>query len=296
MNSLNSVNSILSKVCGVPLRKVKRWHLLVSNLGLDSLARIELIIKIKERFGVEIDESYINSATKVEDVRTVIDNRISKDSGKFKVWSWVRTPALLTVRAFLQRLALPIIRLRVRVHSKNSQSAETVFQNGLNTIFVSNHSSHFDTLAFLASLSPKARSKIVVAAAEDYMFRSRLVAFFTSLFVNVYPFSRRRGYASFVRTRQIVKEGWSILFYPEGTRSRDGKIQMFKPGIGLFVNKLNIPIIPVRIKGTFDVLPKGMKLPKKGAVTVTFGRVMNFGKHETPLAITRKIEEAVRFL
>ena len=70
--------------------------------------------------------------------------------------------------------------------------------------------------------------------------------------------------------------GGSLILYPEGTRSRDGKMQGFKSGAVLFAFELEVPVVPAYIQGTNLILPKGQYVPKTGRVTVRFGEPIEF--------------------
>ena len=91
-------------------------------------------------------------------------------------------------------------------------------------------------------------------------------------FLNVVPIEREESSLAGLRmVKSILASGESALIFPEGTRSRSGEIQPFKPGLGLLAWELGVPIVPVRITGTHDALPAGRSLPRRGKVTVTFG-------------------------
>ena len=91
---------------------------------------------------------------------------------------------------------------------------------------------------------------------------------------------------------RLVDAGVSILLFPEGERSLSGRMLHFKPGVGLMVKELGIPVVPVGIRGVEKVLPRGRNFPKQGTVTVTFGPPLCFTT-ETPEEIISKAEAAV---
>jgi 1-acyl-sn-glycerol-3-phosphate acyltransferase len=69
----------------------------------------------------------------------------------------------------------------------------------------------------------------------------------------------------------MQQTGGSLILYPEGTRSQDGKVQAFKSGAALFAIELDVPVVPAYIEGTHHILPKGHYVPRTGPVTVRFG-------------------------
>src|SRR5205814_5921179 len=116
------------------------------------------------------------------------------------------------------------------------------------------------------------RRRTAVAAAADYFYRDPARGGAVSLLVNGFPFAR----AGFARAgldacRELVAAGWSVLIYPEGTRSPTGELRPFKPGIGLLARDLQVPVVAIAVEGTRRVLPKGDRRPRPGPVTVRYG-------------------------
>jgi long-chain acyl-CoA synthetase len=142
-------------------------------------------------------------------------------------------------------------------------------------LFIANHSSHIDTISIIRALPPQIRRKNAVAAAADYFFESRMLGFITMLLLNTFPFSRGpqvRG--SLEYCGELAHAGWSILIYPEGTRSTTGELLPFKGGIGLLAQALQVPVVPVAVHGGFEILPKGRSLPRPASVRVVFGEAI----------------------
>jgi 1-acyl-sn-glycerol-3-phosphate acyltransferase len=127
-------------------------------------------------------------------------------------------------------------------------------------IVVANHSSHADTAVLLAALPSSAQP--VFGAAADYWFAvpvRRVVA--TSL-IGVLPVQRsgEGGYAALLdAVRPALAAGRTVVIYPEGTRSTDGNIGEFRSGALRLARECGVPIVPVAVLGTADVLPKGGK-------------------------------------
>lgn len=93
-------------------------------------------------------------------------------------------------------------------------------------------------------------------------------------FVGFVPVDRKGaegGKRSIAKAVRMVKEkGYSFLIFPEGTRSRDGKLQAFRRGGFFLALESGAPIVPVTIRGTFELMPKGQKYARKGTVQVAF--------------------------
>ena len=125
-------------------------------------------------------------------------------------------------------------------------------------IVVANHSSHADTAVLLAALPPKA--KPVFGAAADYWFDVPVRRFVATSLAGVLPV-RRSGDGSYAAllaaARPALKAGRTVVIYPEGTRSTDGTVGGFRSGALRLARECGVPIVPIAVLGTADVLPKG---------------------------------------
>jgi 1-acyl-sn-glycerol-3-phosphate acyltransferase len=125
-------------------------------------------------------------------------------------------------------------------------------------IVVANHSSHADTAVLLAALPPTARP--VFGAAADYWFDVPVRRFIASSLAGVLPV-RRTGESSYdallAAVRPALSAGRTVVVYPEGTRSTDGTVAEFRSGALRLARDCGVPIVPVAVLGTADVLPKG---------------------------------------
>jgi long-chain acyl-CoA synthetase len=126
--------------------------------------------------------------------------------------------------------------------------------------------------ALTAALGKKKAQELHVIGARDYFFNSSFKSWLFSTCLNVVPIERDEiSLAGLRQIRSILSRGEPILIFPEGTRSRAGTLQPFKPGIGLIAHDTGAPIVPALIEGTYSALPPGKTLPRKNRITVTFG-------------------------
>jgi long-chain acyl-CoA synthetase len=133
-----------------------------------------------------------------------------------------------------------------------------------------------------------------VAAAADYFFHSPTLGVAMSFMLNTFPFSRQGAVrASLEYCGELVDAGWSILIYPEGTRSTTGHLQPFKSGIGLLATELQIPVVPIGVEGGFRILPKGSILPRPGPVKVRFGSPLKVPRGADSVGVIKILQDAV---
>lgn len=129
-------------------------------------------------------------------------------------------------------------------------------------IYLSNHQSHLDIPVLYASLpSPTIR---MVAKTELFRIPVWGRGLRAAEFIEVDRADRTRAVASMQRAAELVRDGVSIYLAPEGTRSRDGRIGPLKKGGFHLATSTGTPIVPVAIRGTIDILPRGARAAVPG--------------------------------
>jgi 1-acyl-sn-glycerol-3-phosphate acyltransferase len=141
-------------------------------------------------------------------------------------------------------------------------------------ILAANHASHADTAVLFAALPRAKRRRLLAAAAHDYFFDNGLRQHVVRALYNVIPVDRdgKTGSDALRHVVRALREGYGVLIFPEGTRSRDGKLGRFRGGIGRLAAQFpQVPIIPVYLDNTEAVLPKGKNLPTPVKVRIFVG-------------------------
>jgi 1-acyl-sn-glycerol-3-phosphate acyltransferase len=168
-------------------------------------------------------------------------------------------------------------------------------------VLVANHSSHLDTPTLLRALPLKWRQRTAVAAAADYFYKKRAVANAVALTFNTVPIMRRggggAGNGAFDHVDRLIERRWNLLIYPEGTRSRDGRLGRLHSGAAVIAQQHGIPIVPIRVVGTHDAMPPGRNWPKRvrgffsrrHRVEVHFGPAITAGPGESPSDVMRRV-------
>ena len=166
-------------------------------------------------------------------------------------------------------------------------------------IFIANHVSSFDTFAILNVIPIKQRINTFAAGAKDYFFEGfgNILGFFGRIFLNAFSFSRETNIKQSLKDfGEVVNRGGNVLIYPEGTRSQTGKLLPFKTGIGLIAWHMEIPIVPIKTRGLYRVLPKGKLLPKYGKVKINIEKPIKFSKMYSIQEITDKLHKEIEKL
>ncbi|HEX9990180.1 MAG TPA: lysophospholipid acyltransferase family protein [Chloroflexia bacterium] len=210
---------------------------------------------------------------------------------------WAISPGACAGRAMLQGPAFAMLGL---VAPAEVSGVEVLAGVTPPVLFVANHTSHLDSPTLLRAMPSVWRRRVAVVAAADYFFSKPWLGASVTLLMNTFPFSRSASPTSVRRSLAhcawLLDRGWSLLLYPEGTRSCTGEMAEFKSGVGLLAVRLGVPVVPVYMEGLHKVLPKGQKVPRPGRVQVSFGNALSF-EPETPYDLaTQAIEGAVRAL
>lgn len=153
---------------------------------------------------------------------------------------------------------------------------DELYKNHKKLIIISNHASHLDATSIAASIPRKHWFDLYIAAAKDYFFSNPVFTFFSQHCLGAIPIDRKDKKGEAVQLILTLLKDldrmWLIIF-PEGTRSKDGKVQEFKRGISIFAEKTQTPILFLYIDGNLKLWPKGAFFAKPGKLTVHIGPV-----------------------
>jgi 1-acyl-sn-glycerol-3-phosphate acyltransferase len=162
-------------------------------------------------------------------------------------------------------------------------------------IFAANHSSHLDAPLLLTVLPDRWRHRTITLAAADYFFTTRMKAAYFAFAINAVPIDRLKvSRTSAQQAATLIDQGWNLLIFPEGGRSPDGWGQEHRGGAAWLAARTGRPVVPVHIKGTGRLLPRGARRPYIGKTTVTFGAPI---APDIPArALVARIEDAIAAL
>jgi 1-acyl-sn-glycerol-3-phosphate acyltransferase len=194
---------------------------------------------------------------------------------------------LIAVGQWAMRVSGRVLGIKVEVSGLDRIDPRTAL------IFMPNHISFLDG-PLLEMLIPGA-ARVVL---KKSVLRIPIVGL-GMRFVGFVPVDRKGvkgGKRSIAKAVQMVREkGYSFLIFPEGTRSRDGKLQRFRRGGFFLALETGAPIVPVTIRGTFELMPKGQKYARKGSVQVAFHDPIPTGGQamDTMAGLMEKVKEAI---
>jgi 1-acyl-sn-glycerol-3-phosphate acyltransferase len=136
-------------------------------------------------------------------------------------------------------------------------------------VFVSNHASMFDIPAAVIAL----KGNVNIIFKKEL---TRIPVWGWALryghFIMIDRSNARDAMASIERAARSIQKGSSVILFPEGTRTSDGKLQPFKRGAFSLAVKAGVPVVPLTINGTYSILPKGSVNVRPANISVTVGR------------------------
>jgi 1-acyl-sn-glycerol-3-phosphate acyltransferase len=206
---------------------------------------------------------------------------------------WARTPAAKATREALQRFVLkPLVWTETDVRVEGLDRLRDLRPPA---VFVSNHSSHLDAPLVLCSLPKAWRERTATAAAADYFFDAWWRAASTALVFNAFPIERAGGGRATTTAGRLIREGWSLLVFPEGSRSPDGWLQRFRTGAARLCLEHGLPAVPIAIRGSYAAMPRGRGWPRKGRfpVSVRYGEPVFPAEGDDPVSFSERLQDAL---
>jgi 1-acyl-sn-glycerol-3-phosphate acyltransferase len=182
---------------------------------------------------------------------------------------------------------------RLTIHGRANLPTEPRF------VMVANHASHLDALALGCAVPLGWRDNLFPLAAGDVFFEKWSAASFAATCLNALPVWRRKvgRYAMQDLRTRLLSEGCIYLLFPEGGRSRDGRMLPFKAGLGMLVAGTPVPVVPCYLRGTFEAGPPGSSLPRPLPIELRLGKPVSFpevanasgGWEHVALAVEEKV-------
>jgi long-chain acyl-CoA synthetase len=176
-------------------------------------------------------------------------------------------------------------------------------------LVVSNHITYIDIGWILAALPARFRHRLATAMGGERLaalrhpskemnplqrLAERVGHFLVIALFNVFPLPRDSGFRrSFSFAGDLADRGWHVLIFPEGLTTPDGELHTFRAGIGLLATQLDLPVIPMRIDGVFDLRQAGRRIARTGHVRVTIGAPIRFAAGQDANEIARELQRRV---
>ena len=190
--------------------------------------------------------------------------------------SWPREPDPLVYAARI--MAAVAIRGALRTFLHFEISGREHLPRDRSFVLVANHASHLDAVSLLSALPLRSLHHAYPLAARDYFCANNLRLVFAAVVANAMMFDRdSTGLNELKRCRRLLEGPGNVLvMFPEGTRSLDGGVGVFRRGIGSLVAGAPFPVVPCYLDGTFTALPKGAFFPRPARVRLSIGEARTY--------------------
>lgn len=265
---------------------------LTVDLGIDSMEWINLTLDVRQRAGAELTEE---ATARIETVRDLLNEGIAAETGTRtegveRVFEdpqrfvsdeqrrWLRPlrrSEVIWARAFY---ALNKFAMRHLFHLEVI-GRENLPREG-NFILVPNHMSVLDPFVVAAAVEFERLQRTSWAGWTGLAFANRLFRF-VSRIAQALPIEQdRAAFSSLAMSLIVLGEGRNLIWFPEGGRSRDGRVQRFRTGIGQILRRCPTRTVPMLIEGTFEAMPTGTRFPRFRQLRVTIGKALAPGELE----------------
>lgn len=251
------------------------------DLGIDSLEWIDLTLEIVDSAGVSLSEEATGRAETVRDLlQEVVEHSekagasiadFARDPGKFitehqRRWLKPLNPVesfLAWVLYWLNRLAMrALFRLRV-------SGLEHLRVDGP-IVITPNHLSVLDPFVVAAAMPYPLMRRTSFAGWTGMAFANPLYRFVARLARTLPVEHGQAAFSSLALPLEMLKRGQNVVWFPEGGRSLDGELQRFQPGTGILLERSACSAVPTVIRGTFEAMPFGRRLPRLHRIEIEF--------------------------
>lgn len=303
------LSELLTRITGRTAPGLVLGASLENDLGLNSLDRVELLGALEDRYQVDLSETKFSSIATVGDLDQLFHREaVEPRPFHYPYWTlrwpatWLRLAAhYLLVRPAVFLLGWPRVLGRENLRAVRGP-----------VLVISNHIGDIDVGFIQTVLPARIRHRLATATGGEVLEALRSPAPTRGWFLraydrlqwtlgvtllNLFPLPREAGFRkSFTYAGEAVDRGYSVLVFPEGRQTEDGKLRPFRTGIGLLANNLGVPILPMRIDGLFELKQAGKKFALPGKIVVRIGKPVCFESGRDPSAIAHELYRIVEDL
>jgi long-chain acyl-CoA synthetase len=307
--SASPLADLIARITGRSPTRLSPDANLEAELNLSSLDRVELLSALEDRYQIDVSETRFATANTVGDLERMLQGK-PPARAIYHYPRWVQRWPVTWVRLAVHYLLLrPAVFVLGWPHVEGRQNLSAA-QGPV--LVICNHIDDVDPGFVLTALPARIRHKLAIAtggealeilrtphAARSFLGRAydRVKWTLGVSLLNLFPLPREAGFRdSFAYAGESADRGYSVLVFPEGLHTTNGKLLPFRAGIGLLANNLQIPIVPMRIEGLFALKQAGKKFTRPGQIKVKIGTPVQFEPGSDPQWIARELQKMVEQL
>jgi long-chain acyl-CoA synthetase len=305
----SSLAEMIARVKGKPTAELGQELDLETDLNLSSLDRVELMGELEERYQMDLSETRFAALNTVGDLERMLRGQLPIRA-PYHYPRWVQLWPTTWVRLIIHYLLLrPAVFLLGWPRISGSDNLRGIRGP---VLVVCNHIDDVDVGFVQTALPARFRHRLATATGGEALEsmctppdgRSRLGKIYDRIkwtlgvsLLNLFPLPGEAGFReSFAFAGESVDRGYSILVFPEGHHTTDGKMRPFRAGVGLLANNLAIPVVPMRIDGLFELKKAKKRYALPGAIKVKIGAPVIFPRDSAPDWIAAELQKAVQSL
>jgi len=238
------------------------------EIGMDSLDIVEFFAYVENSFGIQLDEEKFSEISNLKSLSEYINEKATKiESGEVD-WKKIidAAPPVEEKNRWATRVLRPLFDLTIKLYFRLKRVNRDKLSDKPQ-IFVSNHQSFIDSLV-LGSLLPAGILYNTVFLAIDWYFKKGILKLLVSHGNVVLIDINKNIKKSVEEIAANVKAGKNVLIFPEGARTKDGKVAEFKKVFAIIAKELNVDVQCLGIKGAFEAYSRYMKFPKPKKIEV----------------------------
>jgi long-chain acyl-CoA synthetase len=241
------------------------------DLGLDSLDLVEIISFVESNFNVQLTEEDLSRIKTVEALCEVIRERGGNFNGEEINWKQIfdqpvkyeKPTSTVTTRS-INYLLKPMFKYYFNLKIEGKENIPKV-----PVIYAGNHQSFIDAFTVAQVFNSEETKNICYLATAEH-FQGKTSKWLAQNGNIVLVDINKNIKEALQVSAQILKEGKSLVIFPEGARTRDGEMQEFKKSFAILAKELNIPVVPFGLKGAYEAMPFGCTIPKRSNVEIKF--------------------------
>ena len=269
-----------------------------TDLALDSLDKISLQTFIENTFGTSVGVDEMPGFPNIEALASYVAKQKTRMEAEDVDWHQLLTGSV-------DSLSLPSSGLAYRIVSRilkgffclynrlKIKGQKNVPAKGA-CILAPNHQSYADAPLVLAGLSWSELGQYYFYATEEHVksqYRRKMAAQ-----SNVIVMERANLKNSILKLAKVLREGHRVIIFPEGARTHDGGTVPFKKTFAILAKELNVPIVPVCIRGAFEALPRGSSFMRPEHIEVNFLPAIKPAPEQSYEDLTQRTQDAIEAL
>ncbi len=254
----------------------------LAELGIDSLEWIVVTMEISRHSGVELSEA---ATARIETVRDLL-REVVEEAGRAAEppprleeapesyltdaeRRWLEPLGALEIAAAW--LLYHVNRIAMRAAFGLTVSGVEHIPKDANVVITPNHASVLDPFVIAAALPYSLMRRTCFAGWTGMAFANPFFRLVVRLAQALPVEQGRAAFSTLALALVVLRGGRNLVWFPEGERSRDGVVKAFRPGIGVLLEKEPRPVVPAFIRGSFEAMPRGRRLPRPRRICVAFG-------------------------